>query len=57
MASRLAREEGLLVGPRTGASVAAAYQAARARAPGEVVLAFALESGERYFSAAMEPQS
>jgi cysteine synthase len=54
MASRLAREEGLLVGPATGAGVLAAFRAAAARAPSEAVLAFALESGERYFSAAME---
>ena len=56
MASRLAREEGLLVGPSTGANVAAAFHAASTRAPSEAVLAFALDSGERYFSASMEPR-
>jgi cysteine synthase A len=56
MASRLALEEGLLVGPSTGANVVAAYRAAAVRAPTEAILAFALESGERYFSAAMEPR-
>ena len=56
MASRLAREEGLLVGPSTGASVLAAFRAAATRAPSEAVLAFALDTGERYFSASMEPR-
>jgi cysteine synthase len=56
MASRLAREEGLLVGPSTGAGVLAAFRAAATRAPSEAVLAFALQSGERYFSSAMEPR-
>jgi len=56
MASRLAREEGLLVGPSTGANVLAAFQAAATRAPSEAVLAFALDTGERYFSASMEPR-
>lgn len=57
MAARLAREEGLLVGPSTGAGVAAALEAARGRPPSEAVLAFALESGERYFSATMEQRT
>jgi cysteine synthase len=57
MAARLAREEGLLVGPATGANVVAAFQAASSRPPSEAVLAFALESGERYFSASMEPRA
>jgi len=56
MASRLAREEGLLVGPSTGANVLAAFRAAATRAPSEAVLAFALDTGERYFSASMEPR-
>ncbi|HEY8210009.1 MAG TPA: pyridoxal-phosphate dependent enzyme [Myxococcaceae bacterium] len=57
MAARLAREEGLLVGPATGANVVAALQAAAARPASQAVLAFALESGERYFSASMEPRA
>jgi len=57
MAARLAREEGLLVGPSTGAGVAAALEAARGRPPSEAVLAFALESGERYFSVTMEQRT
>lgn len=57
MVARLAREEGILVGPSTGASLVAAFQAAGARPPSEAVLAFALESGERYFTAVMEPRT
>jgi cysteine synthase A len=47
---RLAREEGLLVGPSSGASVWAAMQIARRLGPGKRVLCIAPDTGERYLS-------
>jgi cysteine synthase len=47
---RLAREEGLLVGPSSGASVWAALQIARRLGPGKSVLCIAPDTGERYLS-------
>jgi cysteine synthase A len=47
MARRLAREEGLLVGPSSGANVHAAQQVA-ARFPGGNVVTILCDSGERY---------
>ncbi|MFC4601654.1 cysteine synthase A [Cohnella hongkongensis] len=47
---RLARLEGLLVGPSSGASVWAALQVARRLGPGKRVLCIAPDTGERYMS-------
>jgi cysteine synthase A len=47
MARRLAREEGLLVGPSSGANVHAAGEVARAF-PGGLVVTILCDSGERY---------
>lgn len=46
----LARREGLLVGPSSGASVWAALQVARRLGPGKRVLCIAPDTGERYLS-------
>lgn len=46
----LARREGLLVGPSSGASVWAALQIARRLDPGKRVLCIAPDTGERYLS-------
>lgn len=46
----LARREGLLVGPSSGASVWAALQVARRLGPGKRVLCMAPDTGERYLS-------
>ncbi|MBO8163264.1 MAG: cysteine synthase A [Brevibacillus sp.] len=46
----LARREGILVGPSSGASVFAALQVARQLGPGKKVLAICADSGERYLS-------
>jgi cysteine synthase A len=46
----LARKEGLLVGPSSGASVWAAIQVARRLGPGKRVLCIAPDTGERYMS-------
>lgn len=48
--SRLAREEGLLVGVSAGANVAVAIELARELGPGKNVLAVLCDTGERYFS-------
>jgi cysteine synthase A len=48
MARRLAREEGLLVGPSSGANVHAAHEIAK-RYPGGKVVTILCDSGERYF--------
>ena len=50
MCRRLLREEGLLVGPSAGASVAAALQVARGLAPGSVVVTVLFDSGTRYLA-------
>ncbi|QJC51184.1 cysteine synthase A [Paenibacillus albicereus] len=47
---RLAREEGLLVGPSGGAAVWAALREAARLGPGKRVLCMAPDSGERYLS-------
>ncbi len=47
---RLAREEGLLLGPSSGASVWAAMLVARRLGPGRRVLCIAPDTGERYLS-------
>lgn len=47
---RLAREEGILVGPSSGASCYAALQVAKRLSPGQVVVAIAPDTGERYLS-------
>jgi cysteine synthase A len=47
MAERLAREEGILVGPSSGAAVHAAVDVARALARG-IVVAVLADTGERY---------
>jgi cysteine synthase len=49
-ARRLAREEGILVGPSSGASVWAALQVAKRLGPGKRVLCIAPDTGERYLS-------
>ncbi|WP_152400731.1 cysteine synthase A [Paenibacillus cellulositrophicus] len=47
---RLAAEEGILVGPSSGASVWTALQIARRLGPGKRVLCIAPDTGERYLS-------
>ena len=48
MTTRLAKEEGLLVGPSSGANVHAALQIARNLGPGKRVVTILCDSGERY---------
>ena len=50
MARRSAREEGLLVGISSGATLAAIAQKLPEIAPGSTVLGFNYDTGERYFS-------
>jgi cysteine synthase A len=50
MAVRAAREEGIFVGPSSGASLAAVAQKAPELAPGTRVLTFCYDTGERYLS-------
>jgi cysteine synthase A len=47
---RLARKEGLLVGPSAGANVFAAFQLARELGEGKNVVTVLCDTGERYFS-------
>jgi cysteine synthase A len=47
---RLASEEGILVGPSSGAAVYAALKIAEKRNKGEVVICMTCDSGERYLS-------
>ncbi|KGP74080.1 cysteine synthase A [Pontibacillus yanchengensis] len=47
---RLAREEGMLVGPSAGAACYAAMEVAKRKEPGEVVVVIAPDTGERYLS-------
>ncbi|MFB5663801.1 cysteine synthase A [Alteribacillus sp. HJP-4] len=47
---RLAREEGILVGPSSGAACWAAIEAARQLSPDQIVVAIACDTGERYLS-------
>jgi cysteine synthase A len=48
MTRRLAREEGLLVGPSSGANVHAAIEVARRMEPGTRVVTIVCDGGERY---------
>jgi cysteine synthase B len=50
MARRLAREEGLFVGPSSGANVVAALRLARSLPRGAVVVTILCDGGERYLS-------
>ncbi len=52
MVRRLAREEGLFVGPSSGANVFAALRLARTLPSGSVVVTIVCDGGERYLSAA-----
>jgi cysteine synthase A len=47
---RLSKEEGILVGPSSGAAVFAALKIAEKRKKGEVVICMTCDSGERYLS-------
>lgn len=47
---RLAREEGILVGPSSGAACFTALEVAKNLKPDEVVIAIACDTGERYLS-------
>lgn len=47
---RLAREEGILVGPSAGATTYAALEVAKRKQPGDVIVAIAPDTGERYLS-------
>ncbi|WP_338750762.1 cysteine synthase A [Bacillus sp. FJAT-52991] len=47
---RLAREEGLLVGPSSGAACYAAIQTARTLTKDDIVICIACDTGERYLS-------
>ncbi|KIY22601.1 cysteine synthase A [Mesobacillus subterraneus] len=49
-ARRLAREEGILVGPSSGAACFAAIDVAKQLKPDEVVICIACDTGERYLS-------
>ena len=49
-ARRLAKEEGILVGPSSGAACFAAINVARQLTPDEVVICIACDTGERYLS-------
>ena len=48
MTKRLAREEGLLLGPSAGANVHAALEVAKAMKPGQRVVTILCDGGERY---------
>ena len=48
MTKRLAREEGLLLGPSAGANVHAALEIARRMKPGQRVVTILCDGGERY---------
>jgi len=50
MKTRLAREEGLLVGISSGANVCAAVRLAERLGPGRTVVSVLCDTGERYFS-------
>ncbi len=47
---RLAREEGILVGPSAGATTYAAIEVAKRKQPGDIIVAIAPDTGERYLS-------
>ena len=48
MTRRLAKEEGLLVGPSAGANVHAAQELAKRMKPGQRVVTILCDGGERY---------
>lgn len=48
MTKRLSREEGLLVGPSSGANVHAAFEVAKKMKPGQRVVTVLCDTGERY---------
>ena len=50
IAAQLGREEGLLVGPSSGANVSAALNLAKQLPSGSVVVTILCDRGERYFS-------
>ena len=50
MARRLALDEGLLVGPSSGANLVAALQLAATLAPGSVVVTVLFDTGARYLA-------
>lgn len=49
-ARRMASEEGILVGPSSGAACYAAIEVAKKLSPGDVVVCIACDTGERYLS-------
>ena len=51
MTQRLAKEEGLFVGPSSGANVFAAVELAQRLSPGSVVVTILCDGGEKYLSA------
>jgi len=51
MTQRLAKEEGLFVGPSAGANVFAAVELAQRLSPGSVVVTILCDGGEKYLSA------
>jgi cysteine synthase len=50
MAKRLAREEGLLVGPSSGLNIAAALQLAQELGPGKTVVTVVVDTGLKYLA-------
>lgn len=50
MTRRLAREEGILVGPSSGAACFAAVETAKKLPPDKVVVCMTADTGERYLS-------
>lgn len=50
MHQRLAKEEGLFVGPSSGANVLAALNLARELSPGSLVVTILCDGGEKYVS-------
>ncbi|MCA0150942.1 cysteine synthase A [Rossellomorea vietnamensis] len=50
IARRMAREEGILVGPSSGAACYAAIEVAKKLSPEDVVVCIACDTGERYLS-------
>jgi cysteine synthase len=50
MTRRLAREEGLLLGPSSGANVHAAVEVAKRMEPGQRVVTILCDGGERYLA-------
>lgn len=50
IARKMAREEGILVGPSSGAACFAAIEVAKTLAPEDIVICIACDTGERYLS-------